>query len=86
MPSQIGTRLLRSARNDSSGYFNSAAAIFSRVNGMSRIRAPSAWATALPIAAAVGPKVHSPMPERRIVRHRDDLRLISGTSENCRIG
>ena len=44
------------------GYCNSAAAIRSRVNGIARMRVPSAWATALPIAAAVGPKVHSPMP------------------------
>jgi hypothetical protein len=36
--------------------------IFSRVSGRSRRRAPSAFATALPIAAAVGPAVASPMP------------------------
>ena len=43
-------------------YCSNAAAIRSRVNGMSLIRVPSACATALPIAAAVGPNVHSPMP------------------------
>ncbi len=42
--------------------FSSASMTRSRERGKSRSRAPSAWATALPIAATVGPPLASPMP------------------------
>ena len=44
----------------------------SRVSGRSRRRAPSAWATALPIAATVGPPRRLADAERRLVGHRVD--------------
>src|ERR1019366_1817341 len=63
-----------------------AAAIRSRVNGMSLIRTPKACFTALPIAAAVGPNVHSPIPRVGSFGAWIMTVEISGTSENFRIG
>ena len=64
----------------------SAAAMRSRVSGRSRMRAPSACATALPMAAAVGPIVHSPTPSERCSSASTSSTSIGGTSLNRRIG
>ena len=47
----------------------------SRVSGMSWMRTPSACATALPIAAAVGPTEHSPTPSDGLPARVDQLGL-----------
>ena len=58
----------------------------SRVSGKSRIRLPSARATALPIAAAVGPTDSFAEPERRLVRRVDQPDVDLRDSEKRRIG
>src|SRR5215475_8896283 len=62
--------------------FSSAAVMRSRVRGKSRMRAPSAWETALPIAAAVGPAVTSPTPSGTSSFVLINSISISGTSLN----
>ena len=52
-----------------------AARMRSRVIGRSRTRTPSAWNTALPIAAAVGPCAASPAPIGLLLGPADDLDL-----------
>src|SRR5262249_728251 len=65
---------------------NSAAMMRSRVSGRSRMRAPSACATALPIAAAVGPAVASPTPSGTSESLAISSTVISGTSEKRSTG
>src|SRR5262249_31241821 len=62
--------------------FSSAPVMRSRVRGKSRMRAPSAWETALPIAAAVGPAVTSPTPSGTSSFVLINSISISGTSLN----
>ena len=58
----------------------------SRVSGMSWMRTPSACATALPMAAAVGPTVHSPTPSGGLPAPSTRSASISGSSLKRRIG
>ena len=67
-------------------YFSSAVMMRSRVKGMSAMRTPNPWATALPIAAAVGPTVHSPTPSEALPAPSTSSASMSGTSLKRRIG